>query len=1160
MEHIINQLIDNSVDLYLDNGKLKAKVKKAGLNENLTQLIKDNKDALIAYLVDKELADAQYSRNHPPLTKRNSTGAKVPLSFSQQRLWFITQLQPDSPEYNMPYAFEISGRLDLNIVKRVFTKIIQRHEILRTVIQEQDGDVFQIIRSCDELDFSVNEHDLSHLAEESRSQAVRQLIQEAGLEPFQLSKDLMIRVSYLHLSEHQGLMLFNMHHIASDGWSMDVLTKEFFYLYKAYSQSQANPLPMLRFQYADYAQWQREYLAGKVFELQLNYWEKKLTDLPVVHSLPLDYKRPPIKQHKGAMVTGQLPDKIAKQLLTVAKQHRLTPFMLLHGALSLLLSRHSNSSDVVIGTPVANRLQAELEPLIGFFVNTLVLRVDTNQGTLTDYWAHIRQVNTDVQSNQDVPFEQLVDRLKVPRSSAYSPLFQIMLTTNTDYGLNDESDINGFSLPGVDIQVYQSELVHVKFDIEIALRISEQGVGLRWAYDVSLFTEQHITQMNDHLCRLLEGLSQTQVGSKQALHALPMLSADEIQHLVHGLNDTVLEYPKDKCIHELFEQQAEANPDHIALVFEETSLTYKQLNEKANQLAHYLKEQHDVKPDTLVGLCIERSLEMVIGILGILKSGGAYVPLDPNHPQERLRYMLEDTALDVVLSQTQVQKVLTGFNGTILTLNGLALTDNHFWAHYPTVNLSAEETGLTSSHLAYVIYTSGSTGQPNGVMIAHQSVNALTTEMATWFDDVSRVGWCANYVFDASVQGIVYLISGRTLVVIAESLKVQPQQLQNYITKYEVELLDCTPSLLQFWLDNWVDFKPPHLLVGGEQISSLLWGKLSQLGKQGVKIYNVYGPTECTVNSSVARVAGEQTHIGKTLNYTQSYVLSGTDLSLVPFGVSGELYLGGDGLARGYLNRPELTAERFIVNPFYDESKANSSPRLYKTGDLVRYLPDGNLEFLGRIDDQIKIRGFRIELGEVETVLAQLDAVDSALVMTKEVAGSQQLVGYVKPSAVVPETEAADYITAIRVLLAQQLPEYMVPGIILVVEEWPLTPNGKISRAALPTPQHNSLHREYVPAKTDLELILVDIWADILGIPAEKISVTVSFFELGGNSLLLMKLKNQVEKNLQVTVELQKLFQVFTVRTFALQLEYQRTQIYIKQKEKNSKFIEGGVL
>ncbi|NQZ12828.1 MAG: amino acid adenylation domain-containing protein, partial [Algicola sp.] len=742
-------------------------------------------------------------------------------------------------------------------------------------------------------------------------------------------------------------------------------------------------------QYADYSHWQREYLKGEVLELQLGYWEKQLEELPVVHNLPLDFTRPAIKRHEGAKVTGQLPADVAKQLLEVAKAHRLTPFMLLHGALSLVLSRHTNSADIIIGTPMANRLEAELEHLIGFFVNTLVLRADTNHDTLSDYFKHIRQVHLDAQSNQDVPFERLVERLKVPRSTAHTPLFQIMMTTNMDYGLNDDLDITSFTLPGIDIQAYPSDFIQEKFDLSVDVSISEQGVGLTFSYDVSLFSEQHITQLNSHLCRLLEGLSNSQ--STQTLAALPVLSEAEIKHLRHDLNDIKADYPKDKCIHQLFEQRAADHPDHVAVMFEGAQLTYRQLNEQANQLAHYLNEHHDIKPDTLVGLCVERSLEMMVAILAILKAGGAYVPIDPSYPKERLSFMFDDAALNVVLTQSHVQEVLADFNGTVLTLDGLADTNHHFYHTYKNTNLA--DSSVTAANLAYVIYTSGSTGQPKGVLTEHISVVRLVVNSDFMdLDSQTVMLQSANIAFDAATLEIWGPLLNGGQSILYPHKHISSEQLNSVIERTQVNTLWLTAGLFSQWSYD-VPVKSPlkQLLAGGDVLDPDAIKRV-QSALPLLTLINGYGPTENTTFSTTYTFDKPHTlnivPIGTRLSTDEAYILSDR-LQMVATGAIGELYMGGDGLARGYLNRPDLTAQSFIDNPFYDAQNAQGSARLYKTGDLVRYLcdadgsllADGSLEFLGRADNQVKIRGFRIELGEVQAQLASLDAVDSAVVM-----------------------------------------------------------------------------------------------------------------------------------------------------------------------------------
>ena len=1068
-----------------------------------------------------------------------------PLSFAQQRLWFINSLQQGSSEYHMPLALKVKGTVDLAIIKRVFETIISRHQVLRSVYpsayssqnSKEAEQATQRLIKMEDIDFTIGNLDLTHLSGEQLSSELKRVLTNALLKPFDLSCDLMLRVSYFKTTGDTGVFLFNMHHIASDGWSMAVLAKEFFALYQAYTQGKDNPLPDLAVQYSDYARWQHQHLTGEVLKAQRDYWQQQLDELPVVHTLPLDFARPTVKQYQGALVHGKLNSDVAKSLLTMASNHQLTPFMLVHSALALVLSRHSNSYDIVIGTPVANRLQQQVEPLIGFFVNTLVLRANTSHHNLADYFSHIRQIHADAQSHQDLPFEQVVDLVKVERSTAHTPLFQIMLTTNNDYDVF-EGDSGSQSLSGLEITPFDVGEVQEKFDLSIDIALTEHGVDLNWSYDVSLFSEGHIAQLNGHLCRLLTGLSDAQ--ASQSPHALPLLSSEEIHYLVHDLNDTAMAYPKETCIHALFEQQAEERPDNVAVVFEDKQLTYRQLNEKANQLAHYLREVHRVTPDTLVGLCVERSLEIVIGILGILKAGGAYVPLDPSYPQERLNYIVKDAGLEVILSQSQVQDMLASlshFGGQVVLLDGLAEAGPHLCSGYLQENIYAVDIGLNASNLAYVIYTSGSTGKPKGVLVEHQNVNALAAEMSHWFVGKSRVGWCANYVFDASIQGIIYLFSGRTLVVIPDHLKVHSQQLKTYLTEQQVELLDCTPSLLQFWLNGWGTYTPPSLLVGGEAIPNDLWQALNALAESGVEIFNVYGPTECTVNSTVTKVMGSFAHIGKPVRYAQAYILSSDERTMVPFGVVGELYLGGDGLARGYLNRTELTAECFIDNPFYDDAHPHSSACLYKTGDLVRYLPDGNLEYVGRTDFQVKIRGLRIELGEIEHQMLTHPAISHAVVLVKQKAnGDQYLAAYVVLTAAQQAQcqspqHRQEMTEKLRLSLSDKLADYMIPQAFVWMESLPLTVNGKVDHRALPEPDLATNQSGYLAPTNQTEQRLCDIWQQVLDI--EKVGISDNFFTLGGHSLLLNNLLNRINHEFDAHLGLRELFELQTVAGMA---------------------------
>lgn len=1140
-ENIINTLAMSDIDLYLDdNNQLKAKAPKGAITIEFRDLIKNNKTAIIDYLLQ---LDAMYSESEEveAIKPFERPTGKAHVSFAQQRLWFIDKLQAGSPEYNMPMAFEVSGQLDSHLLNKVFSTIIERHEVLRTTYVKEEGLILQHIHDIADVHFEIQQEDLTHLAGEQLEEKIQTLVDADITTAFDLESDLMLRISYLKKTAQSGVLLFNMHHIASDGWSVEVLTKEFLTLYHAFYLKQENPLPPLDIQYADYAQWQREYLEGEVLEKQLSYWEKQLDEVPAVHSLPLDSARPATKQQAASVVRGTLPSHIAKQLMSVAQDYQLTPFMLLHGALTLLLSRHSNTHDIVIGTPVANRLQTQLEPLIGFFVNTLVLRANTEHSSLTDFFAHIKQVHLDAQSNQDVPFEQLIDHIKVPRSKSYNPLFQIMMTTSTNYGIDDENGTDSFQLPDVELHANASDLIQVKFDLDIDLSISEEGVGLRWTYDVNLFTEQHIKVLNDHLCGLLTELGQAP--STQSPFSLPMLSDSETRQLIHDMNNDSINYSKGKCIHELFEQQARVNPDNIAVVFETQQLTYKQLNDKANQLAHYIHTNHQITPDTFVGLCAERSIEMVIGILGILKAGGAYVPLDPDYPQSRLNYMLEDAHLDVVLCQSQVQHALSDFKGAVILLDNLGIVgSSHQFTAYSQENVELSSVNLSSSNLAYVIYTSGSTGQPKGVMIEHESLVYSTECRFETYEDFSSFLLISSMSFDSSVAGIFStLCSGAKLCLLSTQSKGDTSYIVSQLQNHEISHLLMVPSFYDLILNEVDSTTLPALrgaIVAGESCSKNVVEKHYQkFADQQVTLFNEYGPTEATVWSTVAALhCDDDVSIGKALPGKSLFVMH-NDM-LVPYGGIGELHIGGYGLARGYLNRKELTAERFIENPFYDSTHANSSTHLYKTGDLVRYLPDGNLEFIGRSDDQVKVRGFRIELGEVEAQLEKLALVNSALVTTHKVAGSQQLVGYVKAQDTVAKDQQDALVSELKQELGKQVPDYMVPSFIILVDEWPLTANGKMDKNALPHPGDIARNDVFVSATNDIEKTLMAIWCEVLEL--EKVSTNSNFFEMGGNSLLSITLQKVIEERLGYEVELTDIFEYPTIHSLSKFLSHGR--------------------
>ncbi|MEQ5837805.1 amino acid adenylation domain-containing protein, partial [Marinobacter sp. NFXS9] len=808
-----------------------------------------------------------------------------------------------------------------------------------------------------------------------------------------------------------------------------------------------NPLPPLAIQYADYASWQRTVLDKDRLSTQLDYWREQLEDAPALLTLPLDHPRPGQQDYVGGSIELELGPELTGQLKRVAQAHGLTLHMLLLSAWSLLLSRLSGQETVVIGTPVANRPRAELEELIGFFVNTLAIRIDVSSGegelTVAQFFDRVKAQALGAYAHQDAPFEQVVEELQPGRSLNHSPLFQVMFAfQNTPK--ESELELSGMTLSGFE-GVNAAEQGQAQFDLSLTLGESLREGGavlvgeLNYAY--VLFNHSTIERWIVYLKTLLTNIAETSTMlDEQPLHSLSMLPKAEREQLLYGFNDTTVSYPQDRCIHELFEAQAERRPDAIALVFGEQQLTYRQLNEKANQLAHRLVAE-GVKPDSLVGLCVERSLEMVIGLLGILKAGGAYVPIDPVYPAERIEYMLSDSGVSWLLTQ----QALKGCLPTDDRQRVLYLDEEGTYAEQPTVNPEPETLGLRASHLAYVIYTSGSTGQPKGVMIEHEgAVNHCLAMVETLdLNEEDTIAQTAGISFDISVwQSITALLIGGKVLVVSVEKTQDASKLFSVIHDEGVTVLQIVPAILR----AFAQIKGNTLTL-----NQLRWLSITgeafpkDLGEWWLKNYpkipmlNAYGPAECSDDvtlytvRSLSEIQGGQVPIGSPISNTQVYVLSNTQ-ALLSYNVVGELHVGGVGLARGYLNRPELTAERFIANPFHDPSNPSSSERLYRTGDLARWLPDGNLEFLGRNDHQVKIRGCRIELGEVEAQLQRLEQVKEAVVVahTVEATGDKQLVGYITPAVPPAEGEELD-LFPIRRELKATLPEYMVPSALIVL-------------------------------------------------------------------------------------------------------------------------------
>ncbi|MCY7283312.1 MAG: amino acid adenylation domain-containing protein [Cyanobacteria bacterium CAN_BIN43] len=1058
----------------------------------------------------------------PAITRIAPNSEPIPLSFAQERLWFLHQLEGASATYNMPAALRLTGELNLEALQQALTEIVRRHEALRTSFTTVNGIPIQVIHPSASM--TIETIDLQHLTNTEREVAIEQQIQQSALAPFDLEIAPLIRCNLLQLAETDYVFCINMHHIVSDGWSIGVLVQELSALYPAYCAGNPSPLPELEIQYADFALWQRQWLSGEILEQQLQYWVSQLQGAPELSQLPTDHPRPSVQTYRGATHSLSLSAELAQKLQALSRQTDSTLFMTLLATFATLLYRYSGESDVVIGSPIANRNRSEIESLIGFFVNTLVLRTRLEEDlSFEQLLKQVRANTLKAYEHQDLPFEQLVEALQPHRSMSHSPLFQVMFDLqNTPLG--------EIELPGVTLSEINQESTVAKFDLNLSMTETLLGLDCEWEYNTDLFDKSTIERMASHFDNLLAAIV---ANPHQAVSELPLLTPTERQQLLFEWNDTQTDYPQDRCIHQLFEQQVAKTPDAIAVVFERQELTYKQLNERANQLAHYLQTL-GVEPEVLVGICVERSLEMVVGLLGILKAGGAYVPLDPSYPTERFGYLLSDAGVEVLLTQNNLLSTLPSHSAQVVCLD----TDGGVIESHCQDNLV---TGVSADNLAYVIYTSGSTGQPKGVTIPHRSLVKHSTTIAAEYHLTAsdRVLQFAALSFDVALEEIFPTwLSGATVVLRPQEMFTSVVEWVEFIELHSLTVLNLPAAFWQEWVADLSTSQqdlPSCLrlvIVGSEQVQ---WSRVAlwqQHAPSHIELYNAYGVTEATITATVYKLdLGNQEErtgnvsIGRPTANTQIYILD-SQLQPVPIGVAGELHIGGDGLARGYLNRPELTQTKFGSNPF----SSDKSSRLYKTGDLARYLSDGNIEFLGRIDHQVKIRGFRIELGEIEAVLSSHPQIQQAVVIaTADPVGNQRLVAYL-----VSEEEKLST-QQLREFLQQQLPAYMVPSAFVILDNLPLTPNGKVDRQALPKPDISMSSVDFGPPRTHTEEVLVEIWQKVLKV--EKISVYDNFFDLGGHSLLATQVSSQISEAFQVKLPLKNLFEASTLASLAEEID-----------------------
>ena len=1034
-----------------------------------------------------------------------------PTSIDQERLWFIDQLQPGNSAYNIFSASRIKGPLDAVLMEHVVNELIARHEVLRTTFTVIDDQLMQVIHP--ELKLSLPPIDLQSLPLDQREHEALRLVTEDFSRPFDLEKGPLLRVGLLRLAEDDHVLHVNMHHTVTDRWSGAIFEEETGALYEAFANDRPSPLPALPIQYADYAVWQRGRAESEIYRRQAAYWTRKLAGVPFVLEVPTDFPRPPIQNFRGARVYTRYSKRLLDSLRELSRREGVTMFTLALAAYKALLYRYTSQETVLVGTTFANRNRPELQNMVGYLLNLIVLSTDlSGNQTFRELLQRERATVLEGFANQDLPFGKLVQELRPVQDASRNPIVQHSLIY-LDFPELTVMETLGLTAKHLDIDNGAS-----RFDMTLAMTETESGYEVDIEYPTDLYRRERIERMTKHLENILDSIV---VDPGQRLSDLPLLSEDEKRQLLVQWNGTRAEYPRDRCIHELFEAQARQTPDDVALLFGTERLTYSELNEYANRVARYLKTA-GVQNGELVGLFVSRSLRMVVGVLGILKAGAAYVPLDEKYPAERISFMLRDSNARLLLTEERLFAQLANYEGRKIDVD-------REWDQIAQCSGADLDHSITNEQPAYVIYTSGSTGEPKGVVVSHRSVvNVLNSTLAqTSLNAMDTMLAVSTLSFDIAVTEIFLpLIVGGQVVIASREVAADAMELARLVTTSKATVMQATPATWRMLIDTgWTGSSQLKVLSAGEAFDRRL---ADQLLASCAEVWNLYGPTETTIYSGVVQVTAAKgpVPIGPPVANTSFYVLD-QFMNPVPIGIYGELYVGGEGLAHGYLNRAELTAEKFVPDPFGNEPGA----RLYRTGDLVRYREDGKLEFGGRMDHQVKVRGFRIELGEVEAVLSRHESVRAAVVTAQEVRpGEQRLVAYVVGERLLSASEW-------RTFLIERLPEYMIPALFISLETLPLLPNGKVNRRALPVPDSSrpELRREFAPPENPTQARLVELWMNVLSL--DRVGIHDDFFELGGDSILATRLVSRVRRAFGVELQLRELFWKPTVSELARLIE-----------------------
>jgi amino acid adenylation domain-containing protein/non-ribosomal peptide synthase protein (TIGR01720 family) len=1035
----------------------------------------------------------------------------------------MEQFEPDSPTYHIYPAYRVRGKLNLAALEQSFNEIIRRHEALRTTFVAENGPARQIILPARTVKLPIV--NLSEIDPSEQESHVQRLALNEALRPFDLESGPLLRASVLALNPDEHLLLFTFHHIVSDGWSMGIFFRELAALYQAYSIQVSSPLPELAIQYADFAVWQRSWLTGERLQKQLAYWRQQLAGSPPTLDLTTDRPRPALQNYQGATQRLMLSRALTESLKQLSQREGATIFMLLLAAFNTLLYRYTQQEDILVGTPIAGRSRSEVEGLIGLFLNTLVLRTNLSDNpTFQELLKRVRDVTLDAYAHQDLPFEKLVNELQPGRNLSSAPIFQVMF----DY---QSTPSMALDLPELTLEYMAIERETAVFDLAVAIVDTPGGLRVSITYRTDLFESTSISRMLHHFDVLLASIV---LNPQQSIASLNLLDEDEEQRLTVDWNKKPTGDWQAQCIHRLFEFQVAQTPLNIAVICDEQQLSYGDLNRHANQLACYLQSQ-GVKPGVCVGLFVERSLDIIIGLLAILKTGGVYVPLDPSYPEERLAFMLQDTQMPVLLTQ---KCLVARLPASAKTINVVSLdSSREIIAQQHDKNIIS---GPSAESLAYVIYTSGSTGQPKGVLISHEMCLNHCRDIQDHFaiEATDRVLQFASINFDVSLEQILpTLIAGATIVLRGEEFW-SAADFYRELTAKEITIANLPTAYWQQVVHEGIrqnGLLGPSVLKlmipGGESVQpevACLW---QQTPLMLARLLNAYGPTETTMTATTFDIPRsiqregplKSIPIGRPLANRTFFVLDQRG-EIVPIGVPGELHIGGPLLAWGYLNQPELTADYFIPDGFSDLPGS----RLYTTGDLVRYLPDGNLEFLGRADRQVKIRGFRIEPGEIEVALNQHSSVQaSAVIVREDVPGEKRLVAYI-----VSQLESPVSIVELRTFLGEKIPSYMIPAIFVMLDKLPLTPNGKVDYRTLPVPEHDrpEVGETYVGPSTVVEETLVKLWSTVLGV--ESIGVHDNFFKLGGDSILGIQIIARANQS-GVRLTPKQLFQFQTIAELA---------------------------